>query len=167
MAAKRARKPTQAERKAPAKARAKSRSKAKARAKAKSRVKAKTRGRTQKATGKRGAGVSFDEVREIALALPGSEESTSYGTPAFKVKGKLFLRLHDQGEWLVVKIDFDDREAAMAADPKTYFITDNYKDHPMMLVHMEHVRPAALAELVEASWRRSAPPRLLADYANR
>lgn len=36
--------------------------------------------------------VNFETVCEIARTLPGAEESTSYGTPAFKVKGKLFAR---------------------------------------------------------------------------
>ncbi len=38
--------------------------------------------------------VKFEKVRQIALALDGVEEGSSYGTPGFKVKGVLFLRLH-------------------------------------------------------------------------
>jgi hypothetical protein len=30
-------------------------------------------------------------VRGVALALPGVEEGTSYGTPAFRVRGKFFV----------------------------------------------------------------------------
>ena len=33
--------------------------------------------------------ISFDTVRKIGLALPGVEESTAYGAPALKVRGKL------------------------------------------------------------------------------
>lgn len=42
------------------------------------------------------APVTFETVREIALSLDKAEESTSYGTPAFKVRGALFIRLHDE-----------------------------------------------------------------------
>ena len=49
----------------------------------------KRRSRSLRVSGKR---VTFDTVRQIAQTLPGAEESTSYGTPAFKVKGKLFAR---------------------------------------------------------------------------
>ena len=59
---------------------------------------------------KRTRGVTFDTVREIAQTLPGAEESTSYGTPAFKVKKKLFARQHQDGESLVIGVDFDQRE---------------------------------------------------------
>jgi len=33
--------------------------------------------------------VTLDTVRKLALELPGVEESTAYGAPAFKVGGKL------------------------------------------------------------------------------
>jgi hypothetical protein len=35
----------------------------------------------------------WESVRELAGALPGAEESTTYGQPAFKVDGKLFAWL--------------------------------------------------------------------------
>jgi hypothetical protein len=53
--------------------------------------------------------ITWETARKFALALPGAEEGTSYGTPAFKVRGKLFLRLHQSGEALVVGIDGNDR----------------------------------------------------------
>ena len=42
----------------------------------------------------RARGVSFAEVSELGRALPDVIESTSYGTPALKVKGKLLVRLN-------------------------------------------------------------------------
>ena len=38
----------------------------------------------------RPAMATWDTVRELASSFPGVEESTTYGQPAFKVKGKLF-----------------------------------------------------------------------------
>jgi hypothetical protein len=107
--------------------------------------------------------VSFDAAREFALVLPGAEEGTSYGTPAFRVRKKLFLRLHDSGESLVVRIDLDERELMMKAAPKIYFITDHYTDHPMMLVSLANVQRDDLAVLIEQSWRRVAPKKLIAQ----
>ena len=37
--------------------------------------------------------MTFDDVRKIALQFDHVEESTSYGTPAFKLRGKLVARL--------------------------------------------------------------------------
>lgn len=105
--------------------------------------------------------VTFETVRGLALALPGAEEGTSYGTPAFRVGGKLFARLHQDGESLVVRIDLDQRRMRMGVDPETHFITDHYHDHPMMLVRLARVDPEDLRELLEESWRLVAPKRWL------
>jgi hypothetical protein len=106
--------------------------------------------------------LTFDDVRKLALALPEVEEGTSYGTPAFKVRGKFLSRLKEDGETLVVKIDFDERDILMAANPETFYITDHYRGYPAMLVRLATVDPDELRELFEAAWRRAAPKRLVA-----
>jgi len=108
--------------------------------------------------------ITWHTVRDIALALPGSEESTSYGTAAFKVRGKLFVRLHQSGHSIVVRIDMDERAMRMKADPKAFYITDHYLPYPWMLVRLSAVRRDDLADLIEESWRLQAPARLLAKY---
>ena len=108
--------------------------------------------------------VTFETVRQLAQALPGTEEGTSYGTPAFRVKGKLFIRLREDGDSLVVRVDHHERELLMAANPKAFFITDHYRDYPMMLVRLSTVRLAELRALLEDSWRRVAPKRLITAH---
>ncbi len=63
--------------------------------------------------------VNFDTVRRIALEFPGVEEGVSYGTAAFRVRGKFLSRLREDGETLVVKCGFDERDFRMQADPQT------------------------------------------------
>jgi hypothetical protein len=104
--------------------------------------------------------VTFQTVRDLALALPEVEEGTSYGTPAFKVRGKLLARLKEDGETLVVKIDFDTQEILMQADPETFFLTDHYVGWPTILVRLARVDRDDLAKLLEDSWRLHAPKRL-------
>ncbi len=106
--------------------------------------------------------VTFETVRQIAQTLPGAEESTSYRTPAFKVKGKLFARQHQDGESLVVGVDFEKREEMMSAAPEKFYITDHYLNYPWMLVRMSKVRPDELRDLLIGSWRRAAPKHLAA-----
>lgn len=97
----------------------------------------------------------FETVCEIARTLPGAEESTSYGTPAFKVNGKLFARFHQDGESLVVSVDFDEREEMMNADPEKFYITDHYRNYPWILVRLSKVRPDQLRDLLLGSYRRA------------
>ena len=99
------------------------------------------------------AGVTFDVVREVALALPGVEESTSYGTPAFKVRKKLFARFHQDGESLVIAADFAERDALMAEQPETFYITDHYLNYPCVLVRLSRIRQDALRDLLLMGWR--------------
>jgi hypothetical protein len=106
--------------------------------------------------------ITFETVRQLALALPGAEEGTSYGTPAFKVRGKLFVRLHQCGDSIVVRIDQSERAMRMSADPKAYYITDHYLNYPLMLVRFSSVYLDDLRVLLEESWRRVAPNRLIA-----
>lgn len=57
---------------------------------------------------RRGSNTTFDTVRRLALALPGVEEGVSYGTPAFRVRGKLLARLREDG----IVADFDRNSGA-------------------------------------------------------
>src|SRR5262249_50981480 len=103
--------------------------------------------------------VTFDTVRAIARELPGAVESTSYGTPAFKVGKRLFTRQHDESDWLVIKIDPAQRSMRMKADPATFFITDHYLNYPYMLIRPSKVDPGDLRELLEDAWELCAPRR--------
>ncbi len=111
--------------------------------------------------------VTWETVRETALALPGVEEGTSYGTPAFKVKGKLFVRLKEDGETLVVRMGFDEREMLLEAAPGTFFLTDHYRGYPYVLVRLAAIDPDRLREILEESWRETAPKKLVAAFSTR
>jgi hypothetical protein len=110
------------------------------------------------------SGVSLETVRRLALALPGMEEGTSYGTCAFRVRGAFVARLREDGESLVVKLDFEARDLLLEADPEVYFTTDHYRGYPSVLVRLSRVRADALRSVLEQAWRRAAPRRLIASY---
>lgn len=92
--------------------------------------------------------ITFEGVRRIALALDGVAESTSYGTPALKVGGKLIARLHEDSETLVVGTTLEERAELMAVEPEAYFTTDHYLNYPWVLVHLSRANPDALRDLL-------------------
>lgn len=99
-----------------------------------------------------------DEMRAIILSFPGVEEGTSYGRPAFKVKGKFFTRLRAEDESLVLmEVGPDEREMLMEAEPATFHITPHYKDYPSVLARIETLHPGSLYGLLERRWRKIAP----------
>lgn len=101
--------------------------------------------------------ITFDTVREIGRHLPGAEEGTIYGSPALKVRGKMFacLAIHRSAEpqSLVIQIGFDHREELLAADPATYYLTDHYVDYPVVLVRLKQVHADALRDLLAMACR--------------
>jgi hypothetical protein len=108
--------------------------------------------------------ITFDTVREIARGFPGAVEGLSYGTPAFRVGKSLFVRLHQDGDALVVKIDPQERAMRMKADRRTFYITDHYLKYPWVLVRLATVEREDLRELLEDAWKQSATARAIVAY---
>src|SRR6185436_10248887 len=121
--------------------------------------------RRRSAAGAARGGVTWATVRELALALPGVVEGTSYGTPAFHVQRKFLLRLKEDGESIALKIDFADRDVLLQLDPETFYLTDHYLGWPALLVRLPRIRKAQLREVLGRAWRFAAPPRLVAARA--
>ena len=93
--------------------------------------------------------LSLAVIRRTVSALPGVEEGTSYGTPAFRFKKKLIARLHQDGESLVLKIGNETRDHLLQADPKTFFVTDHYRGYPMVLARLDRLTAADLKKLLQ------------------
>jgi hypothetical protein len=110
---------------------------------------------------RKAAGVTYDEVKAVALALPEVAESTSYGTPALKVRGKLMLRLREDHETLVIRTSWENRERLMTIEPGVYFLTDHYRAYPWVLARLQNLAPEVLPALIESAWREAAPKTLL------
>ena len=108
-------------------------------------------------------GVTFERCCELATALPGVVEESSYGTPALKVGKKLIARLKDDEETLVLRMDIVSRDLLMRAEPECFFLTDHYRDYPYVLVRLRKVRERQLSELLEDAWRLVAPKQLVRD----
>ena len=101
----------------------------------------------------------WNRVAAIAKDLPGTEISTSYGTPALKVNKRLFTRLREDGKTLVVYNG--ERDIWMKKNPSTFFITDHYKNYPWLLVDLASVKTNDLEKLLHMAWQWRAPKRLL------
>jgi hypothetical protein len=69
---------------------------------------------------------SWDDVRRIALALPDAEESTSYGRPALKVKGRAFVSESREEGAIYLPRPQDEAEFLLSANPDVYFQTPHY-----------------------------------------
>jgi len=52
-------------------------------------------------------------------------------------------------ESLVVRTDFDERSAMLTEEPKTYYVTDHYVNHPVVLVRISKIQVDQVDDLYE------------------
>lgn len=122
---------------------------------------------------------TWDDVRRIALALPETRESTSYGHLAWRVKDKLFvferpLRRGDleamgdaapSGPILGARVpDLGAKEALIADNPRVFFTVPHFNGYPSVLVRLDEISVADLTELITEAWLARAPKPLAAAY---
>ena len=101
--------------------------------------------------------MTFDDVRKIALAWPGVEDGTSYGTPALKVRKKLLARLREDHDSLVMfGVPSDERDMLIESQPKIFYFTDHYRDYPMVLIRLSKAKRAIVEPLLRRRWRELA-----------
>lgn len=107
----------------------------------------------------------WDLVRELALALPEAEASSS-GRIAFSVRGKGFAweaRERDGGG-LAVRCDREEKELILGSNPDVYFTSPHYTGFPAVQIRVEVIGRDELWERLEDAWLIQAPKRLAAVY---
>jgi hypothetical protein len=107
--------------------------------------------------------LNYETVRRLALALPEVEEGVSKDTPVFRVRGKLMAHLQ-RDESLLIRIDYLKRDILLHAEPETFYVTDFYRCYPMIFVRLSTVDSKVLRDLLEQSWRVTAPKRLVEAF---
>lgn len=91
-----------------------------------------------------------DDVRRICLALPGVSERLSWKQPAW-FAGTLVARIWEDG---VLTVKTHERDALLAGNPETYYITPHHERSPnLVLVRLASLQDDELAELIDESYR--------------
>ncbi len=100
---------------------------------------------------------TFKSVEAIGRSLPDVEVTTTWGLPALKVRGKMFVCIasHKSAEpnSLVVMMDFADRDALLEDDPGTYYLKEHYLNYPCVLARLARIHPDGLRDLVTGAYR--------------
>lgn len=108
--------------------------------------------------------LSWAQVRRCFLALPGVVEGSSYGTPAFRVGKKLLARLREDGENLVLRVSFEERDTLLAAAPELFHVIEHYAGYPAVLLRLARVKASDLPRIAELAWCTVAPRRVVAKW---
>jgi hypothetical protein len=122
---------------------------------------------------------TWENVRQLALALPETHERDSRGACQWRVKDKLFVwerplrakeveELGDaapNGPILGVRVEhLGAKEALLADDPGIYFTTSHFEGYPAILVRLDHIELDELREVVIEAWLARAPRALVKAY---
>lgn len=111
-----------------------------------------------------------NDVRRLALALPGAEEIDCDGFD-FRVGGKGFVWSYPErrpGEPRVLRTDIAvlyvgdeaEKQALLLGEPDLFFTAPGYDGWPLVMLRLARVDTERLAELVTDAWRMRAPAEL-------
>jgi hypothetical protein len=100
-----------------------------------------------------------DDLRRIALALPGVEETTHFRLPAFRVKDKVFAVLQPD-DHVVLHLDAQTTMAATAARRSAVEETRRGTTVIGVRITLAELDLATLEQLTAAAWRHRAPRQL-------
>jgi hypothetical protein len=122
---------------------------------------------------------SWDDVRSIALDLPGAIEDASGRTTAWRVGSRAFAweRVLRRGERETLGARAPEGpalglrtaspgavDALVAAHPEVFFTVAGYGVHPMVLVDVERATFEDLDEAITDAWLCRAPRRIARQF---
>ena len=100
--------------------------------------------------------------------LPEVEESTTNGSLAFRVRGKLFLHLCTTKDTLAIRVGRDEVTRCYAADPSRFFVNRAHETSAAVLTRLDNDQSdlaGARRQLITDAWRRCAPRSLAPSRA--
>lgn len=121
---------------------------------------------------------TYDEIRKIAMALPGVTEGSERFAFSVPVKGKEkgFLwtwseRVHPKKPKVInpnvvaiITPNLMAKDLLIESEPDKYFTEPHYNGYPAVLVRLEAVTADDLQDLIVEAWRAKAPPELLKQF---
>jgi hypothetical protein len=109
--------------------------------------------------------LSWKAARKLALSLPEAEELDHFGSPSFRIKGKIFAQLsaRDRREHsALVKLSNADQAALIMSAPDTFSSVPHWGHHGWTSVALANVEKHLMHSLFLRSWRQVAPKKLAA-----
>ena len=107
--------------------------------------------------------MKLEEARRFAMSLPGANEQPHFEKSSFRVGGKIFATVPEGGRHLHVFVDEHEARASVADDPSVFEALRWGKKLAGLRIDLRFADRETVFELLEESWRRRAPKRLIAE----
>jgi hypothetical protein len=106
-----------------------------------------------------------EDVRRIAMSLPGTVEKELWNHPTFHVAGRMYLTVPDDGTSFAVRCPRHERAELIASEPEKFWV-------PPHEAHSSWVRARLAAldderelyDILVDSWRQAAPQDLADSF---
>jgi hypothetical protein len=109
--------------------------------------------------------MTWDEFVKLACELPEVEESTSYGRPAIKVRGKFMAGYNPAEKAFVLRIaSVEEQDFLCEMAPEIYYFTDHYRGYPALLARPGKLTKKEARGRLERAWRIQAPKTLVKTF---
>lgn len=110
--------------------------------------------------------LSWEAAHKLALSMPEAEERDHFGSPSFRVSGKIFAQLSPRKSnetRVLVKLPAADQTALIMSAPETFSSEPRWGRHGWTCVQLATVEASFLRALLLQSWRQVAPRKLVAQ----
>ena len=111
-------------------------------------------------------GVTYEQVREWVLALPGTREVMveSWGHPTLRVGDKMIASGMPDSPTMTVKASKEDQAELIAAAPETYSVAEYVGRYGWVRIVLDTADEDELRRIVQDAWRSTAPKRVVKAY---
>jgi hypothetical protein len=96
--------------------------------------------------------MTYEDIVEIALAMPEVEMALMYGQPVLKRAGRFMLSDKQGGEVMVSKMDWETHDRLLDANPEIFFKTPHYEPHPYLQARVGLLSEEMARALIQVAW---------------
>jgi hypothetical protein len=106
--------------------------------------------------------MKWSKLSQFGRELPDVEEGIWYRTPALSVRGRFFVRLKEDGQSVVFRVEsLEEQEFLTEARSDLYFITDHYRGYKAVLARLRQLPASECRARLKTAWRMVAPSALV------
>ena len=104
--------------------------------------------------------VTLDRFRELAMRLPSVEERDHFGTPSFRVRGRIFAQFSRTGSDAIFKFSLDELDVLRMSAGDLFVPDPGWGKHGWTHVRIAEMDEAWVDRLLCDSWRRVTPKKM-------
>ncbi|MBV1881143.1 MAG: MmcQ/YjbR family DNA-binding protein [Pseudomonadales bacterium] len=104
---------------------------------------------------------TWNKISKLSLGFPETEEHNHLGTPAIRVKGKIFVqRSADDNESILVKLSKPTQSSLIEEDEEVFSAPSHWGKFGWTNIKFSKVKESNMSNIIEESWITVAPKSL-------